>query len=100
MLRLPINHWIFILIDNDGSDFLSTKCISVYQFDRRVKEYQKEHREASSDISDYLSNPINAYLLTKRLTSDWRVIEDYMSYDVGGGKSITNETIFWACVVI
>lgn len=52
----------------------------------RVRQYQKEHREASTDISDYLSNPINAYLLTKRLTSDWRVIEDYMSYDVGGGK--------------
>lgn len=52
----------------------------------RVQTYQREHSEASADISVYLSNPINAYLLTKRLTSDWRSIEDVMSFDVGGGE--------------
>lgn len=53
---------------------------------RRIAEYQKEHSEAAADISAYLSNPINAYLLTKRLTSDWKTIEDVMTYDVGAGK--------------
>lgn len=52
----------------------------------RVKTYQREHSEASADIAAYLSNPINAYLLTKRLTSDWRSIEDVMTFDVGGGR--------------
>lgn len=59
---------------------------------RRVYEYQREHNEAAKDITTYLSNPINAYLLTKRLTSDWRTIENLMSYDVGGEylENVTN----------
>lgn len=55
---------------------------------RRVAEYEKEHNEAASDISGYVSNPINAYLLTKRLTSDWRVIEQVMVHDAGSGTSL------------
>lgn len=34
-----------------------------------------------------MSNPINAYLLTKRLTTDWRQVENLMEHDVGTGKS-------------
>lgn len=60
----------------------------------RVQTYRREHSEASADIAVYLSNPINAYLLTKRLTSDWRSIEDVMSFDVGAGKSEHTE-ICW-----
>lgn len=52
----------------------------------RVIEYQREHNEASADITAYLSNPINAFMLTKRLTSDWKSIENVMSFDVGAGK--------------
>lgn len=58
-------------------------CLSTIS---RVKIYQREHNEAASDIAGYLSNPINAYLLTKRLTSDWKSIEEVMSFDVGAGK--------------
>lgn len=50
---------------------------------KKVDEYQREHDEAGKDVSGYLLNPINAYLLTKRLTSDWRDIEQIMSMDVG-----------------
>lgn len=49
-------------------------------------EYQREHAEAAVDISNYISNPINAYLLTKRLTTDWKQVENLMTHDVGGGK--------------
>ncbi|XP_067619710.1 prolyl 4-hydroxylase subunit alpha-1 isoform X2 [Eurosta solidaginis] len=34
-------------------------------------------------MSAYVSNPINAYLLTKRLTTDWRQVENLMAHDVG-----------------
>lgn len=61
---------------------------------RRITEYQKEHNEAASDISAYVSNPINAYLLTKRLTSDWRIIEQIMIHDVGDGMYKINRTYF------
>lgn len=53
----------------------------------KMQEYQREHTEAASDISGYLANPINAYLLTKRLTTDWKQVENLMAYDVGEGKN-------------
>lgn len=49
-------------------------------------EYRREHDEASEDATSYLSNPINAYLLTKRLTTDWKEVESLMAYDVGAGN--------------
>ena len=55
-------------------------------FVRKINDYHREHSDAAADISTYLSNPINAYLLTKRLTSDWKQVETFMSFDVGNGK--------------
>lgn len=59
---------------------------------RKIKEYQREHNEAGKDVSGYLLNPINAYLLTKRLTSDWRDLESIMTMDVGSQfiQNVTN----------
>lgn len=48
-----------------------------------MDDYQREHADASSDITAYVSNPINAYLLTKRLTTDWKQVENLMEHDVG-----------------
>lgn len=58
---------------------------------QKVKEYQREHAEAKKDVSSYLLNPINAYLLTKRLTSDWKDLEKIMMMDVGS-QFINNVT--------
>ncbi|XP_054081774.1 prolyl 4-hydroxylase subunit alpha-1 [Zeugodacus cucurbitae] len=49
----------------------------------KLGEYQREHEDAATDMSTYVSNPINAYLLTKRLTTDWRQVENLMAHDVG-----------------
>lgn len=59
---------------------------------RRSAEYQREHTEAAKDVGTYLSNPVNAFLLTKRLTTDWREVEKLMSYDVGSEflENVTN----------
>lgn len=38
---------------------------------RKIEEYKSGHNEAKQDIATYLSNPVNAFLMTKRLTSDW-----------------------------
>lgn len=59
----------------------------------KVNEYQREHDEAAKDVSEYLLNPINAYLLTKRLTTDWRDLEQIMTMDVGS-QFINNVTNF------
>ncbi|XP_069668616.1 prolyl 4-hydroxylase subunit alpha-1-like isoform X2 [Periplaneta americana] len=50
---------------------------------RHAADYAREHEEASQDIQGYLSNPINAYLLVKRLTTDWKEVETQMVDDVG-----------------
>ncbi|KAG8185444.1 hypothetical protein JTE90_022375 [Oedothorax gibbosus] len=47
------------------------------------KEYEKLYNSAIGDVDSFLSNPVNAYLLVKRLTTDWqttgRLIEGTMS---------------------
>ena len=37
--------------------------------------YMKIHSAASGDSESYLANPVNAYLLVKRLTTDWKQVE-------------------------
>lgn len=54
---------------------------------RHAAEYAREHEEASQDVQGYLSNPINAYLLVKRLTTDWKEVETQMVDDVGKGTT-------------
>ncbi|BFF93066.1 prolyl 4-hydroxylase subunit alpha-1-like [Drosophila madeirensis] len=63
----------YIRVQEDKLSFLKNK----------MDEYQREHADAASDITAYVSNPINAYLLTKRLTTDWRQVENLMEHDVG-----------------
>lgn len=50
-----------------------------------LEEYENLYQEASSDVSKYLANPINAYLLVKRLTTDWKQVEGFMTQNSGPG---------------
>lgn len=50
---------------------------------RKLSEYKAEHAEAAFDTSKYLANPINAYLLTKRLTNDWNQVEVILQSEPG-----------------
>lgn len=52
---------------------------------RFLEEYESMYQEASADVTKYLANPINAYLLVKRLTSDWRQVEGVITENVGLG---------------
>lgn len=90
----------FLWIINNFRSELIFFCVCFARFIvcRRVAEYEKEHNEAASDISGYVSNPINAYLLTKRLTSDWRVIEQVMVHDAGNGTSQIISIIPCQCI--
>lgn len=40
-----------------------------------LEMYKKQWMEASRDIQKYLHNPVNAFLMIKRLASDWKEIE-------------------------
>ncbi|XP_017773011.1 PREDICTED: prolyl 4-hydroxylase subunit alpha-1 [Nicrophorus vespilloides] len=50
---------------------------------RYADAYQNQHDIASQDMQMYVSNPINAYLLVKRLTTDWKQVEALMNTNVG-----------------
>ncbi|RWS28712.1 prolyl 4-hydroxylase subunit alpha-1-like protein [Leptotrombidium deliense] len=41
--------------------------------------YMQMHQIASRDIHSYLANPVNAYILVKRLTTDWKTVESLMT---------------------
>lgn len=62
-------------------------------YNRHAADYAREHEEASEDVQSYLSNPINAYLLVKRLTTDWKEVETQMVDDVG--KGIIRHTVIF-----
>lgn len=47
--------------------------------------YKKQHELASDDLETYVSNPINAYLLVKRLTADWKQVESLIGMRIGEG---------------
>ncbi|XP_057378427.2 prolyl 4-hydroxylase subunit alpha-1-like [Daphnia carinata] len=56
-----------------------------------LEEYESIYQEASADPTSYLANPLNAYLLVKRLTSDWKKVKNVVSRNVGSDfvKNIT-----------
>ncbi|XP_044727086.1 prolyl 4-hydroxylase subunit alpha-2 isoform X2 [Chrysoperla carnea] len=56
------------------------KHLRLYQ-----QKYYNEHLIAKQNIQEYLSNPINAYLLVKRLTTDWKHVE-YLIEDLSNVK--------------
>ncbi|XP_045468904.1 prolyl 4-hydroxylase subunit alpha-2-like [Harmonia axyridis] len=44
--------------------------------------YRKHHDRASENVESYVSNPINAYVLVKKLTTDWQQVESLITTDV------------------
>lgn len=58
-------------------------------YDSYLEDYENMYNEASQDVSKYLANPINAYLLVKRLTTDWKDVEAYMTQNSGQGIHFT-----------
>lgn len=60
-------------------------------FNRMIEFYDYHHNIASENAAEYLSNPINAFLITKRLTEDWQSVETTMKHDVSASvlKNIT-----------
>ncbi|KAI4458951.1 prolyl 4-hydroxylase alpha subunit [Holotrichia oblita] len=48
-----------------------------------VETYTDQYKKASEDVQAYVENPINAYLLVKRLTTDWEVVQDLIITNTG-----------------
>lgn len=41
-------------------------------------------------MATYLANPVNMYLLIKRLTTDWKEVEEHMLDNIGKGYILHN----------
>lgn len=48
-----------------------------------------EHAEAAKDVPEYLANPINAFLVVKRLTLDWKQAEYHIKDHIFEGIFFT-----------
>lgn len=60
------------------------------------EEYGKIYEAASEDTTSFLANPVNAYLLVKKLTSDWKAAESLLLGGIGKGEDVSclNYNIF------
>lgn len=62
-------------------EYLSSEEERLSQLRQLTEHYSRLHSIASKDIDSYLANPINAYLLVKRLTTDWKTVEFLINND-------------------
>ncbi len=60
-----------------------------------MNEYKRMYTEASNDVSKFLANPINAYVLVKRLTTDRKQVENEITQNSGQGKFL-----FWITTML
>ncbi|KAK7070019.1 Prolyl 4-hydroxylase, alpha polypeptide [Halocaridina rubra] len=59
---------------------------------RDMTEMERIHDEAQRSPDSFLGNPINAYLLVKRLTVDWADIQNVLTADSMGRAMLSNLT--------
>ncbi|KAG0701730.1 Prolyl 4-hydroxylase subunit alpha-1 [Chionoecetes opilio] len=57
-----------------------------------LNEMERIHDMAAHSPDDFLANPINAYLLVKRLTVDWADLQDAMTDNSMGKAMLSNLT--------
>ena len=46
---------------------------------RHIVGYEEVQKKAHHDVEKYIGNPLNSYLLIKKLTSDWKELKDLLS---------------------
>lgn len=66
------------LIARSLDDYLRVENERLAKLQLLKDSYLKIHSAASQNTELYLSNPVNAYLLVKRLTTDWKDAENLM----------------------
>ena len=58
-----------------------------------LAQYESAYEEASKDTSKYLANPINAFLIIKLLTADWKQVEDVMKENIADGMDLLDTVL-------
>nr|XP_027195540.1 prolyl 4-hydroxylase subunit alpha-1-like isoform X1 [Dermatophagoides pteronyssinus]XP_027195541.1 prolyl 4-hydroxylase subunit alpha-1-like isoform X2 [Dermatophagoides pteronyssinus] len=63
------------------NDYLDNEEKRLKSLKQLAYHYNKLNLLANQDVQTYLSNPVNAYLLVKRLTTDWNLVEYLIDSD-------------------
>lgn len=71
---------------NELKEYIAREEIRIAKLRNYVANYEKIHEEAKADAEKYVGNPLNSYLLIKRLTADWKGVRDLMA--VRGGDHV------------
>jgi hypothetical protein len=48
-------------------------------YHRQLHDYESLHDKASSDEEAFVGNPLNSYLLIKKMTADWKTLQVSLS---------------------
>ncbi|KAI1292184.1 Prolyl 4-hydroxylase subunit alpha-2 [Halotydeus destructor] len=59
-------------------EYLKAEESRLERLTQMKNNYVKIHSLANTDVHSYLANPVNAFLLVKRLTTDWKNVETLM----------------------
>ncbi|XP_013181517.1 PREDICTED: prolyl 4-hydroxylase subunit alpha-1-like [Papilio xuthus] len=76
-------------IIDDLDDYIQKEEKRLHVLKKHLNLYKKEHGMAMEDIPNYLGNPINAFTLIKRLTTDLDFIEKSIKIGTEYIKNIT-----------
>ncbi|CAJ0937708.1 unnamed protein product, partial [Mesorhabditis belari] len=60
------------------NDYIEAEQERLEQLKKFAEEYNTRNAEAQEVGTEFVTNPINAFLLIKRLTSEWRQVEEMM----------------------
>jgi len=70
-------------------DYITAEKERIAILEQVANDYEHHSRSALQDVSQHLSNPVNAFLLVKRFTSDWTQVESLIRSN-SGEKFLTN----------
>ncbi|KAJ0175458.1 hypothetical protein K1T71_008617 [Dendrolimus kikuchii] len=76
-------------IIDDLDDYIGKEEKRLKTLKKQLNIYRREHYKAMEDIPNYLGNPINAFTLIKRLTTDLDFIEDSINIGTDYIKNVT-----------
>ncbi|XP_045113671.1 prolyl 4-hydroxylase subunit alpha-1-like isoform X2 [Portunus trituberculatus] len=73
-------------------NFIIAQEEKLQKLKKDLTEMERVHDVAAHSPEDFLANPINAYLLVKRLTVDWADLQDVMTDNTMGKEMLNNLT--------
>ncbi len=56
------------------SSFKNWNLTKVFHFRSYVSNYENLYNQATTDVEQYVGNPLNSFILIKKLTSDWKLV--------------------------